>query len=575
MLRPLWPVALFAGALLAAPVHGQVKLAWKLHEKDTFRVKTVTVLKSEMDIGGRKDGMDIKLARVDRYVVRKRTASVTVLLVTIEQMQGLIGDERIEAFLKKAPGATFVLTLDAKGQVLRVAGYEDFVKRLAGDNAKDEDWVRKKLSEGAVVASVGAPFIAFPEGPVSPGDTWTTTSATPIGRLGDLKTVSTFTYQGRKAEGDVITVAPRSTFTPVKSPDPGVRILKGTFETKSRGGFIVFDSEKGRLVRVRLPLTHEGTLVLQVKGERGEMKMRMTQDIGAVVLDGAADTVAEPKKGPRGDRDLIQGTWRIVRLEADGRPEKEANYVGNTFTFRGNKAFLKEGKHPPIEFGFELDPSATPRTIDLSARTKILPGIYQLKGDELRLCLSLEDRPTDFITRRGDKHELFVLQRVKAKEDVVLWKRFTAKKHGFSVELPGPEAPEERVRRQETPLGPVQVSIFVRRNPAERFSYLVQSYRLPQRPRPGEVAQVLDASRDAVVRELAGKGGKLDSEKVYKEDGRVSRDLQISVGAEGRGRVRMFLLGDRLYMLMVVGVREAATSPSVERFWRSFRSEAE
>jgi uncharacterized protein (TIGR03067 family) len=66
----------------------------------------------------------------------------------------------------------------------------------------------------------------------------------------------------------------------------------------------------------------------------------------------------------------------------------------------------------------KLDPTKSPKHVDLehyATGVPAWPGIYELNGDDLKVCLNLEGkaRPTEFKTKAGDKCLLLVLKRKK------------------------------------------------------------------------------------------------------------------------------------------------------------------
>src|SRR5262245_32648043 len=92
---------------------------------------------------------------------------------------------------------------------------------------------------------------------------------------------------------------------------------------------------------------------------------------------------------------LIQGTWSLVAVEADGKKHglddaEVANLKGMQMTFRGDKFSNSKAKQ---EGTFVLDQRPTPRTLDVTARKdgkdRVLPMIYELDGDTLRVCFFL------------------------------------------------------------------------------------------------------------------------------------------------------------------------------------------
>jgi uncharacterized protein (TIGR03067 family) len=133
-----------------------------------------------------------------------------------------------------------------------------------------------------------------------------------------------------------------------------------------------------------------------------------------MVLPAALLCAAEP---PKGDKDL-DGDWEIVSVTHDGKqePPQDAKPVltikGDTITFK-----VKDESHTGT---IKVDASKTPKTIDLTPddgpeKGKTILGIYELKGDELRICHGEagKDRPTEVSSKEGSGLSLAVLKRVK------------------------------------------------------------------------------------------------------------------------------------------------------------------
>lgn len=117
------------------------------------------------------------------------------------------------------------------------------------------------------------------------------------------------------------------------------------------------------------------------------------------------------------------GAWDIVRGVENGEASSD-NLVQNLkFIFKGNQlTFLgDEGIMKRVEkITIKIDPGTTPRCVDLhvvagSKKDLLLEGIYEWKGDELRLCISHEpgNRPLEFDSKAGSNRLLFVLKRQK------------------------------------------------------------------------------------------------------------------------------------------------------------------
>lgn len=103
------------------------------------------------------------------------------------------------------------------------------------------------------------------------------------------------------------------------------------------------------------------------------------------------------------DLEQMQGTWRLARVEmrqGEGPfPEsilKECRLIIRKSTWTITNAVVKEVKPAP----FSIDPTKTPKWIDLSFTAKfvrigeskdrvetiVINGVYEIKGDTLRIC---------------------------------------------------------------------------------------------------------------------------------------------------------------------------------------------
>jgi uncharacterized protein (TIGR03067 family) len=129
------------------------------------------------------------------------------------------------------------------------------------------------------------------------------------------------------------------------------------------------------------------------------------------LLGAAAETC-----GDNANRELetLQGVWAVESLEHHGSPtffgtrlegRGEVRFTGDKMTlahFHAPERPKGQAFYQP-RFTVKLPPSRSPKAIDLIAlngpqKGKTAPGIYQLKGDVLRVCLAMEDgqRPAEF-----------------------------------------------------------------------------------------------------------------------------------------------------------------------------------
>jgi uncharacterized protein (TIGR03067 family) len=118
------------------------------------------------------------------------------------------------------------------------------------------------------------------------------------------------------------------------------------------------------------------------------------------------------------DKDKLQGTWEFVSGQLAGKKVEgaEADEIKkHRFVFKGDKLTAK------VESTYTIDHSKKPKEFDLKvddgpeAERGTWRGIYDLKGDELTLCLALpnKDRPTEFVSKEGEMTMILKLKRVK------------------------------------------------------------------------------------------------------------------------------------------------------------------
>jgi uncharacterized protein (TIGR03067 family) len=128
---------------------------------------------------------------------------------------------------------------------------------------------------------------------------------------------------------------------------------------------------------------------------------------------GAAQDDAAAKK----DLDKLQGEWKVVSIEREGKEEKPKN---SRTTVSRDEWTTRAGDTVEREGTLKLDPTKSPKAIDTvftdgPDKGKTLQGIYMLAGDDWKVLYSApgKDRPKTFPTQPGSAHFLIVLKRVK------------------------------------------------------------------------------------------------------------------------------------------------------------------
>lgn len=148
------------------------------------------------------------------------------------------------------------------------------------------------------------------------------------------------------------------------------------------------------------------------------------------------------------------------------------------------------------------------------------------------------------------------------------WVDFSPKGGKCTVKLPG--KPKDMTREVDTPGGKLKVSIWGYEQGADG-AYLISYTDFPE----GTVdADDTDAFFERVQGGIIGSGkGKLTSSKNTKFQKKYpARDIRYTVPTiKGTGRVRMVLVGDRLYQLMALGNEEFMGSEDVDFYFNSFK----
>lgn len=116
---------------------------------------------------------------------------------------------------------------------------------------------------------------------------------------------------------------------------------------------------------------------------------------------------ALPQGGASKELQLFQGSWQAIALQqADGRMASEDEVRSTSLVVEGN-TFTLLAKDLSIRGTFSVDPSKTPRTIDVllpaNGQQTLLLGIYRIEGDIRQSCFALpgKERPRDFAPKQG------------------------------------------------------------------------------------------------------------------------------------------------------------------------------
>ena len=101
-------------------------------------------------------------------------------------------------------------------------------------------------------------------------------------------------------------------------------------------------------------------------------------------------TAAPIPKGKVKDEDALVGLWQVEKLDfGPGAPAIPLDVTQMKFEFKaGGKMAMTMGEMPAKEGEYKLDPAAKVKTIDLTENDRLVPGIYELDGDTLKMCIA-------------------------------------------------------------------------------------------------------------------------------------------------------------------------------------------
>jgi RNA polymerase sigma factor (sigma-70 family) len=106
----------------------------------------------------------------------------------------------------------------------------------------------------------------------------------------------------------------------------------------------------------------------------------------------ALATVAQDKA--KSDKDKLQGTWVSKSGERQGVDFEEAQLKNWVLVFDEDR-FIRDGTER-VEGTYKIDADKKPKEIDLVFSGHTFLGIYELKGDTLKVVFRLNERPMEF-----------------------------------------------------------------------------------------------------------------------------------------------------------------------------------
>lgn len=125
----------------------------------------------------------------------------------------------------------------------------------------------------------------------------------------------------------------------------------------------------------------------------------------------------------KNDRKLLEGTWRIISLEANGNKSKDEDAKKFTVVNGSDGKWSLRSEGNEIMKGTNtIDPTLKPKTIEITLtegqdKGKSFLGIYELGEKTRKLCFAPvgKSRPIKFTSTASNEHILVTFERKKVK----------------------------------------------------------------------------------------------------------------------------------------------------------------
>lgn len=267
-----------------------VALKWHFKQGDSFLQTTRSQLNQTVKIGMQEFKTDITHTTVIRFTVKQVEPNGTVTLEEkVESVKATNPDGSpaagSSAVLNQLQGATFTAKLAPDFTVQQLEGYEELLKRIAGDDPSVRRVVQALLSENQLKRAMRESFGFLPIEPVKPGATWQRELPLTLGPLGSAVLKQDFRFEGIETKDGKslakVTFKPTVVYSLPKPElsNPEMTITKANIQEGDSQGTLYFDVAAGRLNRSEKKLNLKGDVTVELQGKETPLTFEQSQTI--------------------------------------------------------------------------------------------------------------------------------------------------------------------------------------------------------------------------------------------------------------------------------------------------------
>jgi hypothetical protein len=289
----------------SAPLPPKPVYQWKFEQGRTFYLETSINTRQEMTVLGQKIPQNQSQVFTFSLTPERQLADGTWVLrqrIVGVRMSIDMNGNRIEydstrlenaksplsEFMGGLVGAEFRLRLERTKGIVAVEGRDDFLARFGNAPPEIKQLLQTILTDEALKEMNGQTFAALPERTVYRGDSWQRRSRCDLGPIGAYETTHRYTYTGLRGTNESFKV--EVTDARYEAPVQGgsglpFKIVKADLKGAGRDGEMVFDRERGRVVQIRLGMTMEGSLTIDIGGQETKVDLKQEQTSVVRTLD--------------------------------------------------------------------------------------------------------------------------------------------------------------------------------------------------------------------------------------------------------------------------------------------------